>query len=401
MDEEDAGTRLERIDPAHVDAADEDDDDLLTSPAYPNRRKNVRPYCCTCPSRRGWLFICLFVMLLLVVVTIVWAVGEMMVKDTLYTQADWLTWEQVQAQGFSVDNDTLILVDIPMTHTDKITDALAAYEHITSDGFRRPVFVNQTIADTTYRTRAACANYGTANYVLHPRNFECRELYYTTRMAQRCMSRLACNEFRPVIGFGFVLRNPILRFIDEFEGKYGGWPQDNEHPVLADDMLLDEDFYCNGTQRTNQPTCADQFTDEGGYGPPNSPHRYLHLDAYLACKDNPAANRMARTIAGSVLRHTDQFIGNPTTLLEEAKKAVDASLWFGDAKDLPGSLVLLERIMHTPFETDVSIEERGIPSYITPEQLRRIQFLNAIDMELYAYASEVYRKRIDDAHLNA
>ena len=344
----------------------------------------------SCRTDRYWNK-CFILVCVLCAVAVVWAFVSSLVVDTLYTRDDWLQFDAVQARGFSPQNDTLVLIGIPYAYGDVITQALSDEEADNASVFRRPESTDP-LQNTTYVSHGACPNYGTAHYILHPGNFDCRGPHYTTRMAARCLARLACPTDRPVFGFGVMLHDPVDRFLAEFEAAYGGLDQDTDHPVLARDMRLDdEDYYCNGTRRDPQPSCADQAAED--VGDPKSPARFAQLDQYLACVDNAAVNRQARHLAARVLRHADALVGNPTTLYEEAKWAVDTSLWLGLSDQMRVSAHALQELTGAPFSIPAQPTLPALPSYVTPDQLRKILFLNAIDVELYNHARKVFETR--------
>nr|CAG4645833.1 EOG090X0E58 [Lynceus sp. MCZ IZ 141354] len=178
-----------------------------------------------------------------------------------------------------------------------------------------------------------------------------------------------------------ILRDPIHRYLSEFRHVQRGatWKATRH--------------WCGGRQATEAelPHCY-QGTNWTG----------VTLEEFMQCPYNPAANRQTRMLADLTLigcynssllpsKERDQL------MLASAKTNLAKMAFFGMTEEQQISQYIFEETfgLHflTPFEQFNTTLSLATLEELKPSELSKIQDLNALDIELYAYAKQLFNAR--------
>ena len=136
------------------------------------------------------------------------------------------------------------------------------------------------------------------------------------------------------------------------------------------------------------------------------------LDSFLRCPGNPANNRLVRTFANishvpcflvkQALSRRDQYFKSGSTsisnishfLLESAKENLNQMPFFGLVEYLPETDLLFEYTFGIKFLKTFSLNTKEPTIHLTAEQSEKINSLNQLDKELYAFAKKLFFERL-------
>lgn len=182
-----------------------------------------------------------------------------------------------------------------------------------------------------------------------------------------------------------MLRDPIARFISEFKHVQRGatW-KSSRH-------------WCNGSLPTPHelPSC---------YGT-RSNWANVTLDQFIECKHNLAFNRQTRMLSQLDLAGCySQTNGSPVDkrhrdaiMLFSAKQNLQQMPFFGLCEEQVVSQYLFERTFNLtfirPFVQFNMTRSKPTLVHLTQAQLDKIREINALDIELYAFAKQLLRNR--------
>lgn len=180
-----------------------------------------------------------------------------------------------------------------------------------------------------------------------------------------------------------ILRQPIVRYLSEFRHVQRGatW-KSSRH-------------YCNGHQATQSelPPC---YSGENWFG--------VGLDEFARCTSNLATNRQTRMLADLALVGCYNQTAIPaferhSIMLASAKRNLAAMSYFGLTEFQKISQYVFEETFNLrfaiPFEQHNSTVSSSTLTNLRPDQRRRIEQLNALDTELYAFAKKLLFQRFE------
>ncbi|GAB0094816.1 Heparan-sulfate 6-O-sulfotransferase [Sergentomyia squamirostris] len=180
-----------------------------------------------------------------------------------------------------------------------------------------------------------------------------------------------------------LLREPIARYLSEFRHVQRGatW-KTSRH-------------WCLGRQATPQelPSCysAENWMD-------------VTLDEFAACDSNLAANRQTRMLADLALVGCYNKSSLPPhernrVMLASAKRNLASMAYFGLTEYQKISQYIFEETFNLrfaiPFEQHNTTVSTTTMNDLTPEQKRRIEHINSLDIELYSFAKRLLFQRFE------
>lgn len=180
-----------------------------------------------------------------------------------------------------------------------------------------------------------------------------------------------------------LLREPIARYLSEFRHVQRGATWKNSR------------HWCLGRTATPEelPPCYD---GENWNGVP--------LDDFAGCESNLAANRQTRMLADLALVGCYNKTYMPSAerdriMLASAKRNLAAMSYFGLTEHQKISQYIFEETFNLrfaiPFEQHNNTVSTSTMNNLTPEQRARIDKLNALDVELYAFAKKLMFQRFE------
>ena len=175
------------------------------------------------------------------------------------------------------------------------------------------------------------------------------------------------------------MRNPVPRFISEWRHTQRGatW-KSSAH-------------MCGGRPATPEeiPPCYKGSTWMG-----------VSLEDYLACPSNMAANRQARmtadlNLAGCYNRTGISDQDYDRIVLESAKTNLQNMAFFGLTEYQRETQYLFERTFKLRFKKSLEQSNYTIAnsSPISPQEVEAVQKRNKLDLELYAFAKDLFFQR--------
>uniref|UniRef100_A0A1Q3G3U9 Heparan-sulfate 6-O-sulfotransferase n=2 Tax=Culex tarsalis TaxID=7177 RepID=A0A1Q3G3U9_CULTA len=180
-----------------------------------------------------------------------------------------------------------------------------------------------------------------------------------------------------------LLREPIARYLSEFRHVQRGATWKNSR------------HWCLGRTATPEelPPCYDGENWNG-----------VHLDEFAGCESNLAANRQTRMLADLALVGCYNKTYMPSAerdriMLASAKRNLAAMSYFGLTEHQKISQYIFEETFNLrfaiPFEQHNNTVSTSTMNNLTPDQRARIDQLNALDVELYAFAKKLMFQRFE------
>ncbi|KAK4301854.1 hypothetical protein Pmani_026029 [Petrolisthes manimaculis] len=197
------------------------------------------------------------------------------------------------------------------------------------------------------------------------------------------MDKIEGQEIKRRYFYITILRNPIHRFISEFQHVRRGatWKTTR--------------LFCNGRSATKKemPPCYATETWEN-----------VTLEEFMTCESNLAINRQTRMLADlSLVQCYNKAMMSPeerdNTLLLSAKNNLRKMAFFGLTEQQEVNQYLFEETFNLKFKKrflqyNQTISETTLQD-IDPKILERIRDLNRLDVELYEYAHRLLRYRFE------
>lgn len=178
-----------------------------------------------------------------------------------------------------------------------------------------------------------------------------------------------------------LLRDPVARFLSEFKHVQRGatW-KTSRH-------------WCDGRLPTRKelPSCFS-----------GSNWRNVTLEEFISCPDNLAFNRQTRMLAdlslvGCYNRSVMSTEERDSVMLFSAKQNLKQMAFFGLCEEQLASQYLFEQTFRLRFKRAFvqfnQTRSRQVYSTLSTEMIGRIRQLNYLDMALYSYAKQLFRKR--------
>ncbi|XP_041765818.1 heparan-sulfate 6-O-sulfotransferase 1 [Anopheles merus] len=180
-----------------------------------------------------------------------------------------------------------------------------------------------------------------------------------------------------------LLREPIARYLSEFRHVQRGATWKNAR------------HWCLGRHATPDelPPCYNGANWNG-----------VALDEFAGCESNLAANRQTRMLADLALVGCYNKTYMPTAerdriMLASAKRNLAAMSYFGLTEYQKISQYIFEETFNLrfaiPFEQHNTTVSTVTMNSLTPTQRARIDQLNALDLELYAFAKKLMFQRFE------
>uniref|UniRef100_A0A453Z3I8 Heparan-sulfate 6-O-sulfotransferase n=1 Tax=Anopheles quadriannulatus TaxID=34691 RepID=A0A453Z3I8_ANOQN len=180
-----------------------------------------------------------------------------------------------------------------------------------------------------------------------------------------------------------LLREPIARYLSEFRHVQRGATWKNAR------------HWCLGRHATTDelPPCYNGANWNG-----------VALDEFAGCESNLAANRQTRMLADLALVGCYNKTYMPTAerdriMLASAKRNLAAMSYFGLTEYQKISQYIFEETFNLrfaiPFEQHNTTVSTVTMNSLTPAQRARIDQLNALDLELYAFAKKLMFQRFE------
>ncbi|GMT33202.1 hypothetical protein PFISCL1PPCAC_24499, partial [Pristionchus fissidentatus] len=177
------------------------------------------------------------------------------------------------------------------------------------------------------------------------------------------------------------LRDPITRYISEYRH------------VSRGATWMASRHMCNGRPPTpdEMPLCFDPRIGWEG----------VTLDEFLSCPFNLASNRMTRMLADLTLVDCYDTTKmerekRDSIMLESAKANLRSLSFYGLKERMDDSQWMFERLFGLRFTKRLAEwnKSKSNDTIVTPQIMERIRETNALDMELYAYAVELFDERM-------
>ncbi|KAI6656763.1 hypothetical protein LOD99_16066 [Oopsacas minuta] len=177
------------------------------------------------------------------------------------------------------------------------------------------------------------------------------------------------------------LRHPVSRFLSEYlHVKRGAnWPV-YEIDCSRESIVI--------SQTQTSPKCRFFSKDLGN----------LTLQEFMNCTYNPAINRMTYMLAGYYnikceLNYTITQAAKESIILETAKRNLEEFTYFGIFEFLKESYQLFESIFSVKFMEIPTLKENRKLAF-TIQELKEIEEINYLDIQLYSWAVELFKKRL-------
>ena len=182
-----------------------------------------------------------------------------------------------------------------------------------------------------------------------------------------------------------ILRNPVVRFLSEYHHRRHGADWSGE-PAMCDGRRTIDDKVS-----ANLAPCGQDWMS-------------ISLGNFTECEWNPAKNRQTRMLADLTLADCDNITGMASherekIMLESAKENLKSMAFFGLTEYQGENKVLFEKTFGLSFEAG-SFEQKEsshaeqMAAPLDEQMLRRIREANALDVQLYEYASEIFWRRL-------
>uniref|UniRef100_A0A1B0DHJ7 Heparan-sulfate 6-O-sulfotransferase n=1 Tax=Phlebotomus papatasi TaxID=29031 RepID=A0A1B0DHJ7_PHLPP len=180
-----------------------------------------------------------------------------------------------------------------------------------------------------------------------------------------------------------LLREPIARYLSEFRHVQRG-----------------------ATWKTSRHWCLGRQATPAELPPCYSGENWMdvQLDDFAACESNLAANRQTRMLSDLALVGCYNKSSLPPherdrIMLASAKRNLASMAYFGLTEYQKMSQYIFEETFNLrfaiPFEQHNTTVSTTTMNDLTPEQRRRIEQLNSLDIELYAFAKRLLFQRFE------
>ena len=205
-------------------------------------------------------------------------------------------------------------------------------------------------------------------------------------------SRVLTRQVDPRRNFKYItfLRHPVLRYVSEYLHVQRGASWSNRHE-------------CGGRPVSDRemPPCYPGYYEREEWG-------NVSLQEYLSCQSNWANNRQTLMVADlETVGCFRQFLHPPEVrqrlILESAKRNLESFPYFGITEYMEESVLLFERTFEVEFGEKMG--QRPFSSLHSAPMLQslwssqnvydRIADTNALDMELYGYALQLFAARLE------